>query len=428
MTDLPDARPLRIAFLLPSFPELTNVFILDQITGLIDRGHHVDLFAVQAKSFEGAHPDVALYRLQERMRHLPVPPDRIARVLAASSLLASRHLGHRAVLDAIDVLRHGRRALSLVGLFTAASFLRSGPYDVLHAQFGTLGPSAERLVRHGAVQAKVVTSFRGADASVHLAAQPRRFAALFRRGDLFLPVSEHLRQVVVAAGAPAERVDVHRSGISLERFAFSERRATGERPRLLFVGRLTEKKGVPYLLEAVAHLRDRGHDVALDLLGDGALRASLEAHAGALGIGDRVRFHGRASHDAVVAAMRDAHVLVTPSVTAADGDQEGIPNVVKEAMASGLPVVATRHGGIPELVEDGVSGVLVPPADAFALADGVATLLDRPERWGPMAAAAREQVAQHYDRERLNDRLVERYRSLLVRPALLREDLAPSMS
>jgi colanic acid/amylovoran biosynthesis glycosyltransferase len=409
-------RPLRIAFLLPSFPELTNVFILDQITGLIDRGHDVDLFAVARKSFDGAHPDVERYRLRERMRHIPVPQAHLQRTLRAAGRLLSRRSWHRAAVDALDVRRHGRDAASLVRLYTALSFLHAEPYDVLHAQFGNLGPVAERLVRLGAVRAKLVTSFRGADVSMHLAARPEPFRELFATGDLFLPVSERFREEIVAAGAPAERVAVLRSGISLGRFAFEPRQPPVGRPVLLFAGRLTEKKGLTYLIDAVAMLAARGRDLELVIVGDGRLAEPLERQSRELALGERVRFLGKQSQDDLIATIRRAHVFVAPSVTASSGDQEGVPNVLKEAMASGMPVVATDHGGIPELVEDGVSGFLVPERDTTALAQRIAALLDDPQRWPAMGAAGRARVERDYDRERLNDRLVEHYRAVLATP------------
>lgn len=410
------ARPLRIAFLLPTFPELSNTFILNQITGLLDRGHEVDLFALERKSFADAHPTVVRYGLEGRMRHLLVPRPRLRRVASAVRLLARPGSWHRATLDALAVHRYGRDALSLVHLHTVASFLRRGPHDVLHAQFGNLGPTARRLIATGASTAKLVTSFRGADVATHLQRDPDRFAALFRHGDLFLPVSRAFRDRLVAAGAPAERTIVHHSGIDLSRFPFTTRSRPDRRPTLLFVGRLTEKKGLRYVLDALALLRTEGVDADLDVIGDGPLRRDVEAQITDLGLGDRVRLLGGRAHTEVAARMRSAHVLVAPSIAAASGDQEGIPNVLKEAMATGLPVVSTFHGGVPELVDDGVSGYLVAERDARALADRLAHLLRRPDLWETLGRAARAKVESEFDSSRLNDELVQLYRDALRHP------------
>jgi colanic acid/amylovoran biosynthesis glycosyltransferase len=105
---------------------------------------------------------------------------------------------------------------------------------------------------------------------------------------------------------------------------------------------------------------------------------------------------------------------MAPSVTAADGDQEGIPNVIKEAMAMGIPVLATRHSGIPELVEEGLSGFLVSERDTDALTDRLIHLIDHPEIWPEMGKAGRDYVKKHYDINKLNDRMVEIFQSLMV--------------
>ena len=115
----------------------------------------------------------------------------------------------------------------------------------------------------------------------------------------------------------------------------------------------------------------------------------------------------------IVEILKNTHIFVAPSVTAADGNQDAPINVLKEAMAIGLPVVSTYHGGIPELVEDGKSGFLVPEKDADALADKLAYLIKHPEIWSGMGTSGREFVLQHYDLHRLNDDLINVYRSLV---------------
>jgi colanic acid/amylovoran biosynthesis glycosyltransferase len=115
--------------------------------------------------------------------------------------------------------------------------------------------------------------------------------------------------------------------------------------------------------------------------------------------------------------MRSAHIFLGPSVTAASGDQEGIPTVIKEAMAVGLPVVSTIHSGIPELVEHGVTGYLAPERDAETLAKHLIALLRHPDQWGEMGRAGRRRVEMEFDTERLNDALVEHYREAMARRA-----------
>ena len=164
--------------------------------------------------------------------------------------------------------------------------------------------------------------------------------------------------------------------------------------RLLTVARLVEKKGIDVALRALASMRDEIPSVRYDVIGDGPKRAELEALATSLGIADHVRFAGAVSNERVQQAMREADLFVLPSVTAANGDEEGTPTVLLEAQYARLPVLATRHAGIPEIVADGRSGTLVTEGDPAALADGLRAMLAARERWPAMGEAGRRLVVE----------------------------------
>ncbi len=167
--------------------------------------------------------------------------------------------------------------------------------------------------------------------------------------------------------------------------------ADAGRQRLLFVGRLAGIKGVPILLEAVATLRERFPAMTLTLIGDGPERGAIEAEAARRGIADHVEFTGYLSQAAVAERLAEADLFVLPSFA------EGVPVVLMEAMAAGLPVVATRVGGVAELVEDGVSGVLTAPGDPGALAEGIGRLLDDAGLRARMGRAGRARVEAEFD-------------------------------
>jgi glycosyltransferase involved in cell wall biosynthesis len=181
------------------------------------------------------------------------------------------------------------------------------------------------------------------------------------------------------------------------------------RPNVLAVGQLKEKKGFAYLLNACHILKERGYDLECQIVGEGPLRAALAAQIRELGLEGRVTLRGALPHDAVIDAYRHATVFVLPCVVSANGDRDGIPNVILEAMAMGLPVISTRHSGIPEAVEEGVTGLLVPPADPAALADALARLLDDPAARREFGLRGRRKVADHFDAERNVRRLLEHF-------------------
>jgi glycosyltransferase involved in cell wall biosynthesis len=203
----------------------------------------------------------------------------------------------------------------------------------------------------------------------------------------------------------AHRVPIHvlYHGTDLQRF--SPDRSAVEPRRILSVGRLVPKKGFPDLVRALALLRARGVPIRTDIYGGGPLREELEALGRQLGLDGELAFHGARLQDEIVAAYRRAAVFALAPVVTDDGDRDGIPNVLVEAMASGVPVVATRISGIPELITDGVDGLLVPDHDPAALAEAVERVLRDPELADRLGQAGRRRVAPHFDLARNTRRL-----------------------
>jgi len=255
----------------------------------------------------------------------------------------------------------------------------------------------------------VVTTFHGYDMTRHV----RRFGVgvyhrLFDRGDLFLPISDHWRRRLIELGCPPDRIQVHHMGVDCSRFEPRlERVSDGKTVRLITIARLVEKKGVAYAIRAMRRLVDRGMNVEYDVVGGGPLSADLRALVDSLDLGQSVRMLGWQAEDEVRDLLKRADALVAPSVTAADGDQEGIPMVLMEAAAMGMPVVSTHHSGIGELVEDGVSGYLLPERDVAALADRLGELIGQPNRRLQFGQAGRRIVEEQFNIERLNDELAE---------------------
>lgn len=395
------------------FPKLSETFILNQITWLLDAGHEVDIYAGGSDETV-AHRDVQSYELIERTRYPDIPESLLPRVANVPGLLARHGLWKRPrlVAGALDARSYGRSATSLTLLYTAASFADRRAYDVIHCQFGTLAETAVALVDIGATEGAIVVSLRGSDLT-----KPEEradYPSIFSRCAALLPVCSAFAELLERMGCEPSKIHVHRSGLVLDRFPFAERKLdSGEVPHLVSVARLEEKKGIGFAIDAIARLMSDGRKVRYTVVGDGSLRDELERRVERHGLSDQIRLVGRLPQHEVVELLETAHVLLAPSVTASNGDQEGIPNVLKEAMAMGMPVVSTWHSGIPELVEDGVSGYLVPERDVPALADRIATLIDMPDAWPAMGIAGRQRVERDYDVERLNQELVELYRAVI---------------
>jgi colanic acid/amylovoran biosynthesis glycosyltransferase len=294
------------------------------------------------------------------------------------------------------------------------ALLKRGPFDIIYCQFGTLGPNAVSLHQIGPGKGAIVTSIRGYDATVYIKKHPGIYDELFREGNLFLPVCEFLKERLIQEGCEESKIVVHYDGIDCSKFKYIQRqRISGEPVKVLTIARLVEKKGVVFAIEAVSHLLSKGEKIEYTVVGDGTLRDSLQQLIASLGIERHVRLVGLKTHEEVKKLLEESHMLVAPSLTAEGGDQEGIPNVIKEAMASGLPVISTLHSGIPELVTHGVSGLLVPERDATSLADSLAYLISRPEICNEMGRAGRMHVEQKFDTDVLNKKLEELFLGLV---------------
>jgi colanic acid/amylovoran biosynthesis glycosyltransferase len=302
---------------------------------------------------------------------------------------------------------------------------RIGP-ALVHAHFGPDGVLALPLAKRLGVP--MVTSLRGYDVTrsrAGMAASGRlslmRYAfgqrALARQCDLFLAVSDALRERAVAAGFPADRTVTLYNGVDLARFPAS----VGDDERtILHVGRLVEKKGTALLLAAFAEVRKAFPAASLVIIGDGPGRGPLERQAVRLGLGDSVRFLGAQPPTAVGEWMRRAAILAAPSLAARNGDAEGLPNVVVEAAASGLAIVASRHSGIPEAVIDGSNGFLVAEGEAEPLARRLEELLAAPDLRRRMGAAGRALAEERFDVARQIEALERHYDSLVAAGAAQR--------
>jgi colanic acid/amylovoran biosynthesis glycosyltransferase len=408
---------MRIAVLVGAFPTVSETFILNQVTGLLDRGHDVRIFAGKAGNPAVIHSDIVTYGLMDRVRYSVELPDEYPRRFMAALPLFGRFVFHKPVEGArfLTATTLGKTDAPLDLLSDAAPFQELDTFDVLLCHFGPIGARAVRLRDAGMVRGRVVTVFHGFDVSAFVRhSGSDTYTQLFRTGDLFLPISDHWRRRLVTLGCPPARIAVHRMGIDCSRFDFTLReRKAGEPLRLVTVARLVEKKGVEYAIRAVARLVADGIAVEYCVVGDGPLHGAIEKLVVELGLSDQVKIMGAMSHASVAALLTYSHVMVAPSVTAANGDMEGIPVAMMEAMASGLPVVSTMHSGIPELISDGVTGYLVPERDTDALAEKLRFVAEHESEWPRVAHAARRFVEENHDISVLNDQLALRLEALL---------------
>lgn len=407
-------RHLKIAVFAHEFPALSETFVLNQVTGLLDLGHDVTVFASGPRDEPQVHSDVERYGLRARTCYPGIPDTLSLRSLRATAR-ALRIGNPKRLAASLDVKRFGREAASGRMLYWGACLAGQGPFDVILAHFGPIGALAAKLRAAGLISGKLVTVMHGVDVSEELRKDRDAYRDLFATGDLFLPISEVWCDKLLEAGCPPQKAIVHHMGVDTQRYRFQPRHRDPQAPLdILSVGRLVEKKGIADALHAIAGLVDEGLEVRYRVVGDGPLREELMALREHLGLMEEVRFLGWKDQENVIEMMQRSDILLAPSRTTESGDQEGIPVTLMEAMASGMIVVSTWHSGIPELVDNGVSGVLVPEGDIPALKDallGVAR--EEPGPWPEIGQAARDKVYGAFDVNNLNALLVGRFNALL---------------
>jgi colanic acid/amylovoran biosynthesis glycosyltransferase len=412
---------MKIAFIVWRFPVLSEAFILNQITGLIDRGHDVHIYPVNGlpKNYTGkVHPVVEEYKLMERTHFPPNLPEKIfPRFIKGVGLLLKNLLkGSLKTLQLFNPGKYGAEVATLKSFYRTGSLLQDGSYDIIHCQFGTLAPIALAYRDAGIIKGKLITTFRGIDISKYVQENGIDvYDQLFREGEFFLANCDFFRDRAVKLGCDPERIIVHGSGLDCSKFSFKPRYFPVDgKIKIATTGRLVEKKGIEYAIRAVAKVAANHPNIEYNIIGDGELKSQFERLITELNAEGIIKLLGWKQQKEIVEILDNCHIFVAPSVTAADGNQDAPVNTLKEAMAMGLPVISTLHGGIPELVQNGRSGFLVPERNADAIATKLEFLIEHPEVWETMGDAGRTQVEAKYDMNKLNNELVAIYQQMLA--------------
>lgn len=407
---------MKIAIIVFQFPVISETFIVNQITGLLDRGHEVDIFAEEQGISAKIHADVEKYHLLKHTYYQNIPVNKCFRFLKGIGLIITNfHKKPLALLKSLNVVKLGRKAATLRILYSVIPFLDKGPYDIVHCHFGPSGNLGILIKDIGVLQGKMITSFHGYDVTSY----PRVYGgsiyeALFRKANLITVNSNFIRSKVEALGCDKDKIIKLPVGLNTSKFFFSEKCVNpGDEIKILTIARLVEKKGLVYSIKAVAKVLENHPDVTYWIAGDGPLHKELTELIEQLCIENKVKLLGEKNQDEIRQLYAEAHIFMLSSVTARDGDQEGQGLVLLEAQAMGLPVISTLHNGIPDSVLDGKSGFLVPEKDANALAERLEYLIKHPEVLPEMGRAGRRFVEENFNINMLNDRLVGIYQQLL---------------
>jgi glycosyltransferase involved in cell wall biosynthesis len=383
-----------VGYVLRKFPVLSETFILNEILALERLGLTVHVFPLQPARDPRFHEGVA--RLKATIHHVPGVAD-WRTLIRHNRRLAGRHR-KRYLRQFVRVLRAGRPFL--LWRFLQAGYVadraRRLKLDHLHAHFANRATTVAYLAS-GILRTPF--SFTAHAFDIYQGSDRRVLARKMRAAEFTVTVTEYnrsyLRSLLKGAPVPIELV---RNGIDLHRFAPSVIPPAGPFT-IVAVARLVEKKGLPILIEACRLLRDRCHLFRCRIVGKGAQRPLLERLIRDWNLEDRVELLPPHTQEEIVGRYHEAHLLALPCIVGEDGNRDGLPVSIVEALACGVPVVSTPVNGVPEVVEDGVNGLLVPEGDAAALADVLESLMLDPERLERLRAAARPSMARAFDEE-----------------------------
>ncbi|HHG2922706.1 TPA: colanic acid biosynthesis glycosyltransferase WcaL [Escherichia coli] len=406
---------MKVGFFLLKFPLSSETFVLNQITAFIDMGFEVEIVALQKGDTQNTHAAWTKYNLAARTRWLQDEPTGKVAKLRHRASQTLRGIHRKNTWQALNLKRYGAESRNLILSAICGQVATSLHADVFITHFGPAGVTAAKLRELGVIRGKIATIFHGIDISSRevLNHYTPEYQQLFRRGDLMLPISDLWAGRLQKMGCPREKIAVSRMGVDMTRFSPRPVKAPATPLEIISVARLTEKKGLHVAIEACRQLKEQGVAFRYRILGIGPWERRLRTLIEQYQLEDVVEMPGfKPSHE-VKEMLDDADVFLLPSVTGADGDMEGIPVALMEAMAVGIPVVSTLHSGIPELVEADKSGWLVPENDARALAQRLAAFsqLDSDEL-APVVKRAREKVEHDFNQQVINRELASLLQAL----------------
>jgi colanic acid/amylovoran biosynthesis glycosyltransferase len=398
--------PLKLTYIIGTYPSLTTTFIDREIDALRQRGTDLQIISIRRPHTELSPRQL---ELQQGVSYL-LPPRPGELVIAHLWWMVRRPMTVLRTIAYLVTRPHpfGPRRRTLLHVSTglyAAYRLRGRADSHLHAHF------ADRAATVALVASRLLTTTYSVTAHANdIYLRPMLLKEKVGEATFAATCTEynrsHLASTVGEQLAPRIMRLYH--GLDLTSFRPGTD-GPGPADTVVSVGQLKEKKGLRYLIEACALLRDRGRRVRCEIIGDGPLRADLQALIDDLGLGGEVSLLGALPLPEVVDHYRRSALFVLPCVVAADGDRDGIPNAILEAMGMELGVISTAVSGIPEVVRDGTTGFLVEPANAAQLADRMQELIEKPDLRRRLGHAARALVLDQFEIERNVERLMEAF-------------------
>ncbi|WP_158971658.1 glycosyltransferase [Paraglaciecola sp. L3A3] len=366
---------MKIVFFVREFPVYSETFIIDQIIGLIDRGFDVSIITL-AINDQAQSKSVSHYKLMDKVQLISANYGHGIKANILSLFDVIKSLGNKVFRHYLyDGLKHKKR-----GVEELATIMQHAPKisaDAIIAHFGPNAVMAMKLTELGVLKGKIHAVFHGYDMSRYdfIDKYLPDYKRLFKIDMLALPISHYWKEKLIEFGCPDEKILVNRMGVDISKFSFKPKEELSTPINILTVARHTEKKGIEYAIEAMAELNRQGVDFIYNIVGTGPLLEKhyklIEKHQ----LTNKVHLLGFKEHQEINSLLENSDIFLLPSVTAPNGDKEGVPVSLMEAMAKGVICLSTYHSGIPELITDNESGFLVDESNSLQIAEKIMTIM-----------------------------------------------------
>jgi len=407
---------MKIALILNSFPEISEKFLLNHLIGLVQSGADITILAAHRNMSGPRHAIFDEFKIADYTEWLDIPRNPLFRFFHAPILFFSllvRSPG--AAIKAIQIYKYKTMAKNCKCLYYGNRLL-GRHYDIVHCHFGTNGLIGSYLKDIGVAQ-RLVTAFHGSDINSY----PKRYGHalyeyLYKRADMITSNTRFTASKIIANGGSPSLIKIVPEPLIASEYENLDR-STILPYSLLTVGRLEEKKGHRYVIEALALVRKQVPAVRYYIVGGGSLEAELRTLAKQHGVEDICYFEGMKTGEEVRSYYASCQVFTLPSVQASNGDMEGQGLVIQEAQMCGLPVITTRHNGIPDGLLDGETGFLLEERDVSGLAKRITELLTDDALRAKMGKRGIEFVRSGYDITPITARLLGYYREILASEA-----------
>jgi colanic acid/amylovoran biosynthesis glycosyltransferase len=403
---------MKILFIVNQFPVLSETFILNQITGLINKGYEVNILAAEKDADKRHHKDVTKYELINKTYYYNcVPKNKVVRVLCGISLLL-RNIFRRnfSVIKTLNFIKYKNMAFSLRLLYLYNHYIDKGNIEIAHCHFGPNGKIGLILKDLGLVN-KVVVTFHGYDIRLGLSKGRAIYSDLVISNIKVIAISKYNHANLLEFGFKEDNIIDMPNGINVDKYKVIRKDFIQSKKRIniLTVARLVPEKGLQYALRALKITIDNLKDINVfyTIVGDGPEKDKLIALANNLNISDFVNFKGSLSQSDALLEYKNSDIFLLTSIA------EALPTVLLEASAAGLAVVSTNVGSVDEIIDDGINGFLVADLDVDALSDRLYSLAVNPELRSEMGKCGRDHVIKNYNENVLNEELVQLYKKVL---------------